>query len=151
MEKKKFFNVFAHIAYFNFDYSFVIYTKFKHKTHKFLFYFNLNGELWERWHTFNHVTLNFYLDLYDTSFYLYWYLKAYNLTLSVTMLYEKGELCACLAAPWMTVLIDINTVLCIWIVHLKNLNLLFITNDNENENWRILINKEIYARVRNLL
>ena len=67
------------------------------------------------------------------------------------MLHENGELGAHSAALWTTVLIDVNTVLCIWIVHLKNLNLQFITNDNEKENWRILTNKEIYARVRNLL
>ena len=48
----------------------------------------------------------------------------------------------------MAVLIDINTVLCIWIEHIKNLNLLFITDDNEKENWRILTNKEICARVK---
>jgi len=83
--------VFAHIAHFNFDYCFVIYTKFKHKTHYLIFFFNQDAEPWEILHIFNHVLFNFYSNGYDTSFFLYWHLKAYGLFRSVTMLYKNGE------------------------------------------------------------
>jgi len=56
--------------------------------------------------------------VHDTSFYLYWHLKVNDLTWSVTMLYKNGELSPHSAAFWMTVLTDINTILCNWIQHL---------------------------------